>query len=352
MEIILIAVVAIVGLGIGIGLMVVLQKLKTLEQSKQDDQGVVLLNQNMQGMQQRIDATSQAINERLDNAGRVISEVSRELGTMSQIGTQLAQFQDFFKSPKLRGSLGEQGLKDQLIQALPAEFLRFQYRFQTGDIVDAAIQLAAGLVPIDAKFPLENFNRYLKATDDAEKGSAIMAFRRDFRNRVTEISHKYILPDEGTVDFAMMYLPSETVYYELITNDQFRDMYDFAASEKVIVASPTTLFHYLRTIMIGLEGQRINTMARQLQIAVRTIQQETYKFGDGIRVLGKHLGNAKNTMDQVSQDYSRLTEKVDRVMQIEEAAESPELLPAVMQEDTRDIPLVSNHESWNDSINN
>lgn len=325
MELTLIIVVALVGAGLGAGLFMVLNRLKALEEKKTDDQGVVLLNQNLQGMQQRIDETNRAINERLDNAGRVIAGVSRELGTMSQIGTQLAQFQDFLKSPKLRGSLGEQGLKDLLMQVLPAEFLRFQYGFRTGDIVDAAIQLSAGIVPIDAKFPLENFNRYLKAADDAEKTTALNAFRRDFRNRVTEISRKYILPDEGTVDFAMMYLPSETVYYELISNDRLRDLYDFAMAEKVIVVSPSTLFHYLRTIMVGLEGQRINKMAHQILTAVKTIQQETYKFGDGVRLLDKHLGNAKNTMDQVSQNYARLSQKVDIVMQIEEQAEAAPL---------------------------
>jgi DNA recombination protein RmuC len=325
MELVLIFIIAVVGLGLGLGMLMIFNRLRQIETAKQDDQGVVLINQNIQGMQHRMDATTQAINERLDNAGRVISEVSRELGTMSQIGTQLAQFQDFLKSPKLRGSLGEQGLKDLLMQVLPVEFLRFQYGFRTGDIVDAAILLTAGIVPIDSKFPLENFNRYIKASDEAEKGSALMAFRRDFRNRVTEISRKYILPDEGTVDFAMMYLPSETVYYELISNDRFRDLYDFAAAEKVIVVSPSTLFYYLRTIMVGLEGQRVNKMAHQILTAVKTIQQETYKFGDGVRLLDKHLGNAKNTMDQVTQNYSRLSQKVDMVMQIEEHVETSTL---------------------------
>lgn len=327
MELALIVIVILTALGIGAGIITIINRLKTLEEKKQDDQGVMLINQNIQGMQSRMDETTRAINERLDNAGQVIAGVSRELGAMSQIGTQLAQFQDFLKSPKLRGSLGEQGLKDLLLQVLPVEFIRFQYGFRTGDIVDAAIMLSAGIVPIDAKFPLENFNRYVKATDEAEKGSALMAFRRDFRNRITEISHKYILPDEGTVDFAMMYLPNETIYYELISNDRFRDMYDNAAAEKVIVVSPSTLFYYLRTIMVGLEGQRINKMAHQILTAVKTIQQETYKFGDGVRLLDKHLGNAKNTMDQVSQNYSRLSSKVDMVMQIEEQADAVALPP-------------------------
>ncbi|MBI4032377.1 DNA recombination protein RmuC [Candidatus Berkelbacteria bacterium] len=336
MELALIITIGLVGIGLGIGLALVLRRLREIEQARTGDQTSVLLNQNLQGLQARLDqnlqgmqqqltSNTKAINERLDGAARVIQGVSRELGTMSQIGGQLAQFQDFLKSPKLRGGLGEQGLKDILSQALPAEMIRFQYRFATGDVVDAAIKIHAGIVPIDAKFPLENFNRFIKEPDEREKNNYANAFRRDFRAKIAEISKKYILPSEGTVDFALMYLPSESVYYELITNDKFRDLYDTASHEKVIVTSPSTFFHYLRTIMLGLEGQRMNRVAHQVLTAVRTIQQETHKFGDGIRVLGKHLGNAKNTMDSVTQDYDRLAQKVDIVMQIEEK-EEPELL--------------------------
>ncbi|MBI2590056.1 DNA recombination protein RmuC [Candidatus Berkelbacteria bacterium] len=327
METTLITLVVLVGIGVGIGFALILQRMSQLEEVRKGDQSTTLLNQNLQEMQKRIDATTHAINERLDRAAQVVGSVHRELGAMSQIGTQLAQFQDFLKSPKLRGGLGEQGLKDLLNQALPADVIRFQHAFRTGDIVDAMIKLSAGIVPIDSKFPLENFNRYLGETSEQEKNSHANAFRRDFRNRVNEIAKKYILPDEGTVDFAMMYLPSETVYYEVVTNEKFRDLYEYAAREKVIVTSPSTLFYYLRTIMIGLEGQRLNQMAHQVLKTVRAIQQETHKFGDNVRVLGKHIGNAKNSMDSVQQDYLRLASKVDTVLELEQeelAATLPE----------------------------
>ncbi len=320
MDVLLVVLLALVAVALGVGFAVVLGRLKQIEQARQNDQSAQLLNQNIQGMQQRIDATTTAINERLDGAARVIQGVSRELGTMSQIGTQLAQFQDFLKSPKLRGGLGEQGLKELLQQALPAELVRYQYRFRSGEAVDAAIKLHAGVVPIDAKFPLENFNRYLQVSEEAEKTAFLNAFRRDFRNRVNEISRKYILPDEGTVEFAIMYVPSETVYYELVSNERLRDLYDYAAAEKVIVTSPSTFFYYLRTIMAALEGQRINQMAHQILQTVRAIQQETHKFGANVGVLAKHVGNAKNTMDRVEADYLRLEQKVDGVMQLEQAA--------------------------------
>lgn len=318
MDIALIIGIVILALGVGAGFAVVLRRLKELDERRANDQSAVMLNQNIQGMQERLDKTTSAINERLDRAAQVVGAVHRELGSMSQIGTQLAQFQDLLKSPKMRGGLGEQGLKDLLSQALPAEMVRFQHGFRTGDIVDAAIQLHAGIVPIDSKFPLENFNRYLIESDEREKTSHANAFRRDFRNRVNEISKKYILPDEGTVDFAVMYLPSETIYYEVVTNEKFRDLYEHAAGEKVIVTSPNTLFYYLRTIMVGLEGQRLNRMAHQVLAAVRTVQQETHKFGDSIQLLGKHLGNAKNTMDTVQTNYARLAQKVETVLELEE----------------------------------
>lgn len=328
MELFLLIGLAVLAIGLGAGFAIVLKRLKELEHSRANDQSAVLLNQNIQGMQERIDATTKAINERLDRAATVVGQVHRELGTMSQIGAQLTQFQDFLKSPKLRGGLGEQGLKDMLSQALPAEMLRFQYRFTTGDIVDAAIKLQAGIVPIDAKFPLENFNRYLRESDERERTNSANAFRRDFRARVNEISRKYLLPDEGTVDFAIMYVPSESVYYELVTNDKFRDLYDYAAAEKIIVTSPATFFYYLRTIMVGLEGQRINRIAHQVLTAVRAIQQETHKFGEGVRVLGKHVTNAKNVSDSVQSDYIRLAQKVETVMKIEEKAEEELVLEA------------------------
>ncbi len=321
MQILLLILVGLLAIGLGIGFAIVLNRLKQIESARTNDQTGQMLNQNIVGMQQRLDATTTSINERLDGAARVIQGVSRELGTMSQIGTQLAQFQDFLKSPKLRGGLGEQGLKELLSQALPAELVRYQYRFRSGEAVDAMINLHAGIVPIDAKFPLENFNRFLQTSDESEKTGFLNAFRRDFRNRVNEISRKYILPDEGTVEFAIMYVPSENVYYELVANEKLRDLYDYAAAEKVIVTSPSTFFYYLRTIMAALEGQRINQMAHQILRTVRAIQQETHKFGANVGVLAKHVGNAKNTMDRVETDYLRLEQKVNAVMLLDEASE-------------------------------
>lgn len=316
--IILIASAGVIGLMIG-AMIYIGKKIQELKMDRQNDQSMQMLNQNMQSLQssfqEKLDRTNSAINERLDNAARVISLVNRELGQMSQIGSTLQNFQEFLKSPKLRGGLGEQGLKDMLAQTFPNELYQMQYKFRNGQTVDAAIKIEAGIVPVDAKFPLENFNRILNAKSDEDRGEARRKFRSDFRVHVNAISKKYILPDEGTVDFAMMYIPSETVYYELISNEQ--DLHDYAVKAKVIPTSPNTFFYYLRSIMLGLQGKKISEMSKQILSTLKIIQTETQKFGDNLGVLNRHVTNAKSTMDKVDSDFSRLAGKIDQVNMLE-----------------------------------
>jgi DNA recombination protein RmuC len=247
---------------------------------------------------------------------------------MSQIGQSLQNFQDLLKSPKLRGGLGEQGLKDMLAQTFPHELYKMQHKFRNGQIVDAAIKIEAGIVPVDAKFPLENFNRILKAKADVERDEARRKFRSDFRVHVNAISKKYILTDEGTVDFALMYIPSETVYYELISNEN--DLHDYAINAKVIPTSPNTFFYYLRSIMLGLQGKRISEMSKQILSTLKVIQSETHKFGDNLSVLNRHVTNAKATMEKVDSDFTRLKGKIEKVNLLEN--EQSELI-----EETTDV---------------
>lgn len=308
------------------------RKMQELKNDRQNDQSMQILNQNMQAVSERIDRTNTAISERLDNAAKVIGLVNRELGQMSQIGQSLQNFQEFLKSPKMRGGLGEQGLKDMLAQTFPNELYQMQYKFRNGQTVDAVIKIEAGIVPVDAKFPLENFNRILNAKTDEEKSDARRKFRSDFRVHVNAISKKYIVPDEGTVDFALMYIPSETVYYELISNET--DLHDYAVKEKVIPSSPNTFFYYLRSIMLGLQGKKISEMSKQILSTLKIIQTESKKFGEGLSVLNRHVTNAKSTMDKVDNDFSRLAGKIEQVSMLE--SEQKELIEETTELETKD----------------
>lgn len=293
--------------------------ISSLKISGQDDQSMQMLNQNMLSLQnsfqEKLDRTNQVIGERLDNAARVIGAVNRELGQMSQIGQNLQNFQELLKNPKLRGGLGEQGLNDMLAQGFAKELYSIQHKFRNGQTVDAAIKIEAGIVPVDAKFPLENFNRILNGKSEEEKNDARRKFRSDFRVHVNAIAKKYIVPDEGTVDFAMMYIPSETVYYELISNEA--DLHEYAIKAKVIPTSPNTFFYYLRTLMLGLQGKRISEMSRQILGTLKIIQTETKKFGDNLSVLNRHVTNAKSTMEKVDSDFNRLSNKIEQISLLE-----------------------------------
>lgn len=313
---ILIAIILVVTSAVFVIIVYFSRKFRDLSEKNQNPEAFSLLNQNINSFSARLDQTNSAINERLDNAARVISAVNRELGSMSQIGSQLANFQEFLRSPKLRGGLGEQGLKDMLAQSLPHDLYKMQYQFRNGQTVDAIIKIDAGIIPIDSKFPLENFNRFLNLNGD-EKQEAKNKFRSDFRVHINAIAKKYINPDEGTVDFAFIYLPTESLFFEIVNSQN--DLFEYAAKNKIIPASPSTFFYYLRTIMLGLEGRKITEMSREILKTLRSIKQESNKFGDNLGKLNKHITNAKSTMDVVNNGYAGLAGKINKVDLLEQS---------------------------------
>lgn len=296
------------------------KKLNEFFNRKNDDIGFQLLNQNLQSMNQNfsesISSTNRAINDRLDSAARVIMSVNHELGQMKEIGLNLKNIQDFLKSPKLRGNLGEQGLKELLSQALPSKYFSTQFTFRSGAMVDAIIHLDAGKIPIDSKFPMENFNQMLQSETKEKKESFRRAFRSDFRKHINAISKKYINPDEGTVEFAFMYIPSESIYFEVVNNEQ--DLFEYAANEHVVLSSPSTFFYYLRTIMLGLEGKRVTEMSRDILKTLKVIKQQSGYLGENLSVLNKHISNSSKTMSTVSDQYAKLSEKINKVDALEE----------------------------------
>lgn len=288
------------------------KKFKELEASRAGDQGLAFLNQNIQALQQ-------GVNERLDNAARVIMAVNSELGQVKEIGNNLKNVQDFLKSPKLRGNLGEQGLKDMLSKALPRKYYDLQYSFRNGCIVDAIIHLDAGKIPIDSKFPLENFNQMLKGQSDQEKNFYRRKFRDDFKKHSDAISEKYIRPEEGTADFSFMYIPSESIYFEIINNNE--DLFEYSANKHVIISSPSTFFYYLRTIMLGLESRRVTEMGREIIKILKTVNHETKILGQNISLLEKHVGNAQKVAGQVNDQFIKLSSQIEKVDLLEEKHE-------------------------------
>lgn len=307
MENLLIALIIIMIIGFA-GVFYVLRK-KT--NSGQDQQLFTLLNQNVQGMQDRIDKTNTAIGERLDRAASVIQGVQKELGAMQEIGRSIKDFQEFVNSPKLRGNLGEQILYDALAQHFSKEHYEEQFKFREGQVVDAAIKTNQGIIPIDSKFPLEPFRKLINMNPSEGREPYLRECVKSVKKHIDDVARKYILPHEGTVDFAVMYVPSENVYYQITTESE--ELIQHAQSRKVLLVSPNSFFHFLRVIMMGLERGKLQEEAGRIWELLKGVQQETKKFGDTLGVLSRHVTNAKNTMDTATTEYTKLSSKVDQV---------------------------------------
>lgn len=260
---------------------------------------------------------TQALNERLDNAAKVIGKVQKNIGEMSEIGRGMRDLQEFLQSPKLRGNIGEQVLKEVLAQMLPKQTFHLQYSFKSGEKVDAAIKTSAGIIPVDSKFPMENFRKMTSAKDSKDQGLHKRQFEKDVRKHINDISRKYILTEEGTIDYALMYVPSEAVYYEIVNNTK---LFDYSGTKRVLPVSPTTFYAYMKAILMSFEGQKIEKQARAILVALRAIGKDYEKVEDNLSVLQKHLNNAYNMMSNVLTSFTHLGQKIVSTQTLDEGA--------------------------------
>ena len=265
----------------------------------------------------------QQLHERLDNAAKIIGELKNETGKFSEIGRSMHDLQDFLNSPKLRGNIGEAILKDLLGQMLPKQIFSLQYHFKSGDIVDAIIKTQAGIIPIDSKFPMENFTKMSQTDDSKERKVFQQQFINDVKKHIRAISTKYIRTEEDTLDFALMYIPSETMYYEIAAISP--EIQDYAQQKRVLPVSPATFHAFLRTILVSFEGQRIAREAQLILKNLRDVQKTTHEFGDRLSILQKHVSNAHSNMTAISSDFQSLQTKIDSTSSL--PAPEEKLLP-------------------------
>jgi len=283
------------------------QALDNNTQLVQQQLGQVLgnVNERLKENGEILERTQQNLGERLDNAARVVGSVQKSLGGLEEanrkiydVGKDIASLQEILRAPKLRGGLGEFFLEDLLAQILPPQHFVIQHAFKSGERVDAVIKLGSSLVPVDSKFPLENFKRMLEAANDDERSRAKRQFVGDVKKHVDAIAGKYILPDEGTYDFALMYIPAENVYYETIIKDgseEERNLSQYALSKRVIPVSPNSFYAYLQAIVLGLKGMKVEERAKEIIQYLSRLRGDFGKFRDDFGLLGKHLGHAQSS---------------------------------------------------------
>ncbi len=264
-----------------------------------------------------------SVGERLDTAAKAVTQVTSRLSSLEEsnkkiyeVGKDISSLQEILKAPKLRGNLGEFFLGDLLSQIFPKENFTLQYKFKTGAMVDAVIQLRDKMmVPVDAKFPLENFKRVIEAKDDEDtQRKAKKLFTTDVRKHIDDIAAKYILPDEGTFDFALMYVPAENVYYEVIVKDQDeKSISQYALSKRVIPVSPNSFYIYLQAILLGLRGLQIEKGAKDILTTLGRLQTDFTKFGEDFNLVGTHLGRAQNSYVSSEKRLSRFRDKLETI---------------------------------------
>jgi len=269
----------------------------------------------LKSMDKRLDSSSQEMNNRLNSAAQAFASVQKSLGEISEIGRNMKDLQEFLNSPKLRGNIGEQVLKELLSQFLPKGTYKTQYRFKSGSIVDAVIITEAGIIPIDSKFPMENFRKMHSTEDMKEKKLYEREFLSDVKRHIDAISSKYILTNEGTIDFSLMYIPSESVYYEIVNNEV---LYEHASKKRVLAVSPMTFYAFLRSILIGFEGQKISQQAHKILANLRSIQKEYEKTNENLETLGRHVTNSYNMMNNVTSSFNKLGQQISTTNELGE----------------------------------
>jgi DNA recombination protein RmuC len=275
------------------------------------------VNERLNQMNQSIQESNKIIGQNLGNATSAFGNVKEQLGKLEETNKQIiaisqniSSLQELLRAPKFRGAMGETFLENLLSQVLPKEHYQVQYRFKSSDAVDAVIRLGERLVPVDAKFSLENFQKMLEGSDEQVKESFRKKFIQDIKNRINEIAVKYILPAENTYDFALMYIPAENVYYEVIIKE---DIFTYSMSKKVIPVSPNTFYAYLQVICLGLRGLKVEENAKMILKSLGALAVETERFKEDFNVLGSHLLNANTKYVDAQKRFDKVAERLTNI---------------------------------------
>lgn len=336
-------------IGILIGGMVIaaifLSRRKTTPKTE-DNAGLQLMLQQLNELQRTVDQklgdSEKSLRESLQfqskQSNQVISDITERLTRLDETNKQVISFadqlqslQDILKNPKQRGILGEYYLETVLKNVLPPGSYQMQYPFKNGEIVDAAVFVKEKIIPIDSKFSLENYNRAIEERDPTAREQIEKLFKQDLKNRIDETA-KYVRPQEDTMEFAFMFIPSEGIYYDLLINQvgaiktSTRDLIEYAFEKKVIIVSPTSFLAYLQTVLQGLKALQIEESAKEIRKRVEELSKhlkayEEYhnRLGNSLRTVANHYNASSKELKKVDKDVVRITES------------SPGLLPEIVE---------------------
>ena len=289
------------------------QQLEAIRTSQ--DKRTETLEKNLQTGQASIGKFLQANQETLARLGSQLGGLEKSSQQMLQLGADVRGLQDILKAPKMRGQLGEWSLENLLEEVLPKNGFDLQHTFNNGKVVDAIVRTGKFLVPIDAKFPLPSFEGMLKAESEDAKAALRRQFQKDVKNHIDKISASYINPAEETLDFALMYIPAENVYYETVVKQpqDREDIVKYSLDKKVIAVSPNLLYTYLMTVAMGLHGLQIERQAAEIRKNLGRLAMDFGGFAESWGVLGRHLRNAQGQYDEGQKKLDRFSMQLEQL---------------------------------------
>ena len=275
-------------------------------------------------VRQSLENTDQILSQRIETTSKVMGEVQKDLVRLEEsnkriyeVGKDISSLQEILRAPKIRGTIGEFFLADLLGQILPTKHFSLPYQFKSGERVDAVIRLGKKLVPIDSKFPLDNFRKLMEAQNEQDRKFHRKKFLSDVKGHIDSIARKYILPDEGTYNFALMYIPAENVYYEIMvradTVMEEKSLVDYAMDKKVIPVSPNTFYVYLQTILFGLKGLEIERSAQEIISTLESLQGDLSRFKNDFNLIGTHLRNASRCYESADRKLQWFGDKIEHM---------------------------------------
>ena len=342
MELILTVIIGVLVLAaLGLLVWLIVSNSANAEKTAGQQASIALLQQQLEALKTAQDRTSEnlqkslqagqdTLSRNLQSSQKTLGELHSQIGElqgtnrqMMQIGTEVRRLQDILSSPKLRGQMGEWSLENLLSQILPKDSYKLQYAFKDGKTVDALVQLTDFLVPIDAKFPLPGFEKVVKAETEEEKTKLRRQFIKDVNAHIDKISGDYIRPAEGTLDFAIMYVPAENVYYETIVKyaGETQDILRYCFEKKVIPVSPNLLYAYLMTVAMGLHGLQIEKQAAEIRQNLGKLNALFADFGETWETLGRHLRNAYSQYEEGQKKLDRFGMQLDQIQEKTEEQE-------------------------------
>jgi len=317
-------------IAIATGFWLVIREMRKKAQGPENNQAMLFLQNQVNELTRTLDTklseSTKAIQQQFGESAKIIKEITTELTKVGEgqkqvmnITDQLKNLQDILKNPKQRGVLGEYYLETVLKNVMPPGTYQMQYEFKDGTIVDAVVFVKDRIIPIDSKFSLENYNRILEAANQTERERLEELFKNDLKARIDETS-KYIKPEENTMDFAFMFIPSEAIYYDLLVNkigavkSNTRDLVEYAMRDKkVVIVSPTSFLAYLQTVLQGLKAMQIEESAKEIRVRVEELGRHLSSYDAYMQKLGTHLGTTVGTYTKAYKELKKVDKDVLKI---------------------------------------